>query len=999
MNFSRILYKDIVIYIEPDIPYWFVPNKAGDEFFKEFLKTEDIYSAIKKIDLPLSSSAISAENFLNHIKNFCSNYSKEYSGRINYIDFSYPKEAWFHITNRCNLNCAHCLFSEFLNNNLEMDSKFLIKIIDELNSLGTNVFVFTGGEPLIYPDLDKVLKYILEKSENNKIAILTNGLFIEKFYEKIKDLDLKRIHFQISCEGIFENYEKVRKVSFKKFLNAIRFLQKKNLNFTIGIDLIDENIEKVIDFFLENGVKFFHFFYHIPYGNGKKLKILDIDLIAEKLIRLKDKCDKVGAEIDNFTSLEAQIFTYCGVKHDLTSAGIELIAISPDMKVYPTAATVFQDNLCCGDLKKDSFISIWNNSKILNELRKKSVIEIPELSNSPFKFIHGGGDFDLSYFYDDIDPFIPLYEEIIKFLIYENVKKLNIPERKIPEIILEAGDILKDCGKKGEVFLNHSNCLLSMVSDNGIEIVQNFYKKAATEGNEDILNPFIGNLKIKDVPDENLLKSFGCGSPVIFANLEKGDKILDIGCGSGVETLIASDEVGVNGTVVGIDMLDEMLNLANKAKKEKKKENLFYIKGFIDKLPFKDESFDVIISNCVINLSDFKKIVFKEIYRILKFNGRIVISDVVSEKNLPSTFMQDEKLKGECLSGALTEEKLIETLRILNFKNIKILSRTFYRKVEDFKFFSITFSAEKIKCEKKYVYFPGPSIYYVDENFNLVKTGEINEIESVSEDTPLFIFDETKENVINKEMYSCCAIPQENKTGCLICGEELVYFNFEKERTCFMCGKKFLSNAECKNGHFICDECHSNQPVFKLINYLENCDKKDLIEIFYEAKNYAKFPMHGPEYHALVPGVILTSFKNNGGNISFNEIKSAILRGKKVPGGSCGFNGVCGVVTGIGIALSAIIKSTPLKAKERKITQSFCAKVLDKISKLEAARCCQRETYIGLKLFSENSEWLTGINLPADFKFSCSQSIKNPHCIKEKCPLFKNFSKLKIPFS
>ncbi len=988
MNFLRIPYKEIAIYINPDIPYWFVPNNAGDKFFQEYLKTSDIYSALKKIEIPLSSAAISSERFLNYIKNISGYYKKKYNGRMEYIDFSYPKEVWLHITNRCNLKCAHCLFSDFLNNNSEMPFEELIKIVDELNSSGTNIFIFTGGEPLIYPDLDKVLKHILDRNRDNKIAILTNGLLIEKFYKKIKNLDLSRIHFQVSCEGIFENYENIRKATFSEFLTAINFLQRNNLNYTLGIDLIDESIEKVIDFFLEKKVKFFHFFYHIPSGNGKNIETPYIELLAKKLIRAKNKCNNVNAEIDNFTSFETQVFTYPGIKHDLTSCGIELVAISPDMKVYPTAATVFQEKLCCGDLKKENFYSIWENSKILNKLRKMSVVNMLELKNSPFKFIHGGGDFDLSYFYNIVDPFIPLYKEIIKFLIFENVTKLEINNRKVPEIILESRDILKDCGKKGEVFLNHSNCLLSMASDNGIEVVQSFYKEAAIEGNEDILNPFLENLKIEDIPEENLSKSFGCGSPVIFADLKKGDKILDIGCGSGVETLIAADEVGANGIVAGIDMLPEMLKLADKAKKNKKKDNIIYTQGLIEKLPFKDESFNVIISNCVINLSDFKKLVFKEIYRILKNNGRIVISDVVSEKNLPPTFMQDEKLKGECLAGALTEEKLIETLRLLNFSNILVLSRTFYREVDGFKFFSITFSAEKINKKKSFVYYPGPSNYYIDEEFNIFPKGEIRLTEKVSDNDVRFIFDENKEIVINKEMYSCCAIPDNQDTGCLICGAELQYFNFEKERTCFICGKKFLSNSQCKNGHFICDNCHSNTPVLKLIDYLLNCDKKDLIEIFQEARNFARFPMHGPEYHALIPGVILVSYKNNVGKITDKEIKSAILRGKKVPGGNCAFSGVCGVVTGIGIAISTIIKSTPLKAEERTINQAFCAEVLKKISEKKAARCCQRESYTGLKLFSENSKKLTGSYLPAEFNFKCSQYSLNNTCIGLECELF-----------
>ena len=990
MNLKRVEAGNCSIYVQPEIPYYFVPNSSGDKFLKEYLKSGDIYNSLKTLNIPISKAALSVEKFLNYLRKK-TKVKERYTGRIKHIEHSYPKEVWLHITNKCNLKCRHCLFSNTLNNGREIPFDTLINLIDHLNHVGTNIFIFTGGEPFLYPDFHKVVNYILNKSIDNNVAILTNALLIKKFFPELKESsDLDRIHFQISCEGIFQDYEKIRGVDFKKFLEAVEFFQENNLNFTIGIDLINDNFEEIVDFFIKRNIRNFHFFYHIPEGKGREIKTLKPENLSKRLINLKLKYENIF--IDNLYSIATQVFAYTGVKHDLTSAGFESFAISPELKIYPTAATVFQDELCCGDLYREDLLTIWNSSKILNKIRNMSVANLEILQNNPFKFINGGGDLDLSYFYSKEiygkDPFIPLYDEIIKFLISEEVNNLEVLEKDYPEILFEYGDKIEDCGKKGEVFLNHSNCLLSFATDKGIEIVQSFYKKAALNVNRDIVNPFMNNLKINSVPDENLEKSYGCGSPVVLANIKNGERVLDLGSGSGVESLIASESAGNSGFVVGVDMLDEMLKLSEKARKDKKRENLAYIKGFIEKLPFKDESFDVVMSNCVINLSNYKKKVFRDIYRILKENGRIVISDVVTENELPVEFMQDEKLKGECISGVLTEEKLFDILRLFNFSNIKVLSRVFYREVKNFKFYSITFSAEKSSNESS-IYFQGPSTFYIDENFNTFEIGKVYKAKNVSVNDDRFVLDKDGINVINKEMVSCCELPPEkHESGCLICGSEILYFQNDEDRKCSICGKIFKSNSQCAQGHFICDNCHRDKPLILMEKFLLETDKIDMLEIFATIREMAKFPMHGPEYHSFIPGIIVTSYRNCGGNVSDIDIKSAINRGKKIPGGSCAFMGVCGVVTGIGIAISVILKSTPLKGATRTINQKFCSEVLNEISNIEAARCCQRESVIGLKFLSSHSKKLFGIHLPVNFPVKCFQYKLNRECAGKKCILF-----------
>ncbi len=237
-------------------------------------------------------------------------------------------------------------------------------------------------------------------------------------------------------------------------------------------------------------------------------------------------------------------------------------------------------------------------------------------------------------------------------------------------------------------------------------------------------------------------------------------------------------------------------------------------------------------------------------------------------------------------------------------------------------------------------------------------------------------------------MNLCCS---DNKkifpTGCLICGSELHYYNKEIEKNCSICGKITSTSTECENGHFVCDNCHLKTPIEKAEEFLLNTEKRDLIELFVTAKIFSKFPMHGPEYHALIPAVIVTSYKNCSSKVNNLDIKSAIIRGKKIPGGSCGFMGVCGVTSGIGIAISIIIKSTPLKSRERNINLKFCSQVLNEITRIEGPRCCQREAFTGLKFLSKHSKELLGIHLPANYNFTCTQFIQNKECIGKKCTL------------
>lgn len=164
----------------------------------------------------------------------------------------------------------------------------------------------------------------------------------------------------------------------------------------------------------------------------------------------------------------------------------------------------------------------------------------------------------------------------------------------------------------------------------------------------------------------------GCGNPVAIASLKGGDVVLDLGSGAGFDAFLAARKVGSAGKVIGVDMTREMLDKARKNAAENGFTNVEFREGDIESLPVDDNSVDVVISNCVINLAPDKKKVFKEIYRVLKPGGRLMVSDTVLSKPLPDELRKDEKLLTGCVSGAILKNDYLALLKKSGFSNTTI---------------------------------------------------------------------------------------------------------------------------------------------------------------------------------------------------------------------------------------------------------------------------------------------------------------------------------------
>ena len=181
-----------------------------------------------------------------------------------------------------------------------------------------------------------------------------------------------------------------------------------------------------------------------------------------------------------------------------------------------------------------------------------------------------------------------------------------------------------------------------------------------------------GELERDEVPDAARLASLGCGNPIAVADLTEGETVLDLGSGGGIDVLLSARRVGTSGKVYGLDMTDEMLELANRNAAESGATNVEFLKGQIESIPLPDGSVDVVISNCVINLSTDKPAVIAETFRVLRPGGRIGVSDVVAEDHLA---LSDRAVRGTyvgCVAGALSVAEYTAILRDAGFDEISV---------------------------------------------------------------------------------------------------------------------------------------------------------------------------------------------------------------------------------------------------------------------------------------------------------------------------------------
>lgn len=232
---------------------------------------------------------------------------------------------------------------------------------------------------------------------------------------------------------------------------------------------------------------------------------------------------------------------------------------------------------------------------------------------------------------------------------------------------------------------------------------------------------------------------------------------------------------------------------------------------------------------------------------------------------------------------------------------------------------------------------------------------------------------------------SCCA-NHENFLGCLVCGAELIYspdMSFNAE--CYYCGKTELTTVFCLEGHYVCNECH-RKDILELVEQMcIDSDLTDRIELALCIFDVPTLHMHGPEYHSIVPAVLVSAYGNSTNNKDTQAIKEAILRGKAIIGGICGTHGVCGACIGVGVAYSIIHKVTPYLKVQRGEANRMTALALNAISRFGGPRCCKRDSITAIETAIQHFECFAGTR---ESRYICSQYLYNNTCLHYMCPYY-----------
>jgi radical SAM protein with 4Fe4S-binding SPASM domain len=450
--------------------------------------------------------------------------------------------------------------------------------------------------------------------------------------------------------------------------------------------------------------------------------------------KLKKEYKEQEVIFDNVESLKVRVRTKRGRKNDLCNNCYEKICVNSDGHVYPCASLNGDRHFDAGSVRKESLKDIWLNSKVMEKGRENSVQNKPECRKCYLEYFCGGGCTSHSYYASEVDtgkgsvtaldPYCSTYKALFEDIIWELAAEGVTPQNGkgyTPPLVYNAMDSklpghldagIKSIDKNFEVGCYHCSCVLSVDVEDDEEVckpeikghvtktVKKKFSKAAYNPVADYYCPTGYDQKdLSHIPNEVLEVSYGCGNPAAIADIKKGETIVDLGAGGGIDCFIAAKKLGKNGKVIGIDMTDEMLEKARESAKKVATvlgyDVVEFRAGNIMELPVESNSVDLVISNCVINLTEDKSKVLEEIYRILKPGGRFIISDIVSDKPVPGYLKRDKELWNACLSGALTDMKFTEITENAGFSNVNMTKNYLYKKVEFIEFYSITLKGTK----------------------------------------------------------------------------------------------------------------------------------------------------------------------------------------------------------------------------------------------------------------------------------------------------------------
>ena len=979
--------------VDPSAPSWLATNEDGAWTLRQLragkARDEVSYRYARRAGVSLERSAHLVQRFAAEAAAFVSPPKQApYRGRAHYLQPDRLREIWLHVTDRCNLACRHCLVSSGPQREDGVSADALRGYIKQACDLGADTVYLTGGEPLLRRDLPELLREIVV-SFGATAVVMTNGTLLdEELAGRLAALPQERLYLQVSLDGSSaELNDALRSAgSFAGAVRGIRHAVASGLNVTVATVALKRNLHDltvIAELIGGLSVKQLHLMWQHVRERGGRLRRASLREVQAALAELMARADEFGLVIDNVENVRRTVNGDPNVKYDLSNACWDSVAIHGRGEVFPSACLVGIGSEAGGSLSRSSLREVWLESDRFHEQRARSVVDLPAMQDDPLRFLHGGGDPEQAFFaangngHPPVDPYLPLHRALARTVIDATVAermRLIGDAAAGPVVFHIMGEDGYGCpteagvrnGGEHSVDFVHSNCVLIQdVIAKARAQIRGYYGEAVREPKGEICSPVAVDPRyLAHIPEEVVARSYGCGSPVFAADLVPGETVVDLGSGAGLECFIASRLVGPGGRVVGIDMTDEMLGFATSARSRVAErlgyDNVRFERGLLENIPLTDRYADAVISNCVVNLSPEKLRVMAEVRRLLKPGGRLVISDVVSERPLPSKIRFNPRLQGECIAGALTESKLTLMLGKLGFEDVETLSRTPWRTVEGVNFDSVTVRAWKAGRERA----AGPrrSAHAAPVPGPKGRDGGPKGLAT--------------------------AVVERRMSDCMVCGAPLEYLNPEKERICHYCGGTFAANAQCTEGHFVCDECHAGDHLEFIRSFCARTSETDPVALFLAVRRSSLFPVHGPEHHTLVPAVFLTAYRNRFGEPSEARFAAALERASKLPGGTCASWGACAAALGIGIAYSAILGATPLTGEPRGTVQAVVSRLLDEIARLDSPRCCRRESYLSLKLACELSGEYLPHAISTEAEATCDQMKLNHECVGPKCPLF-----------
>ena len=777
MSFER---EGNIFFVDGNSPHWIATDARG-------AKIMNFIDGGKSIDeihrLYAESSRLDAGKSWRDVNHFVQeaqraglvtiepNGPATYLGRSEYMKPQALKEFWVHLLQTCNLSCSHCLVSSSPKGEKGQNLEFLLSVIEQAYELGVRRFYFTGGEPFVRKDIFELIRYVTEDKKSELIIMTNATLMGSEKLEALKLCSRERLKFQVSLDGTTpEVNDPIRgKGVFRQASEGLKSLSALGFDSSLTAVVTKanlKNLEGLPTLAKDLGAKSVHLMWLHKRGRILENDSSNFPILPELLAlvrKVRKSAQNLGIYFDNWESLKSRVNGPAGVKYDLGNLCWESMCLYRDGRVYPSAAMAGVTSLFLGDANKQTLESIWRDSEVAQSFRKASVGQKQSLGQNPFRFITGGGDMEHSYFFSTNgaegsvlaeDPYHELYVEMIKDVMADlaETKKSEWNNKSgfnPPPVTHAMGDGTVTCSEDAQALLSegglpavrllHSNCVLSFDVEKPYRIVQKFYGKAAVEPQAELCCPIkYDEGEVGHIPQDVIDRFYGCGSPISQAMVQPGETTVDLGSGAGIDVFIAAKKVGKDGKAIGVDMTEEMLNVANTCKSTVATNLGFDVvefrKGYLEKIPLEDKSADLVTSNCVINLSPDKRKVFSEIWRVLKDHGRVVVADIVCDRPVPLSLQAHRDLWGECISGSLSEDEFVSGLEKAGFYGISLMKRTFWKEVEGYKFFSITVRGYKFEktagCQfigQKAIYL-GPNKAVLDEEGHLFPRGEEVEV-------------------------------------------------------------------------------------------------------------------------------------------------------------------------------------------------------------------------------------------------------------------------------